>query len=165
MRKYCFVLALLLGFIVSIPNSYIQASSTRSTENIPTIQDMLDPFHPSGLNLEVVDKRQVMKRKLDIADDISTRIVLLRKHKTKIKSLVEEIQKIKDKYAKEKSKIRFFRAKHKKKKLNEKMQEELKPLENQLTRNRTMSKIQIQAILKNKELALTPEQVARIPPK
>lgn len=81
--SYC-LFFLLSAFIFSSPVIATQ------TETPPTLQQILDPSVPWGINLNLIDRRQRIMRKSGIADDFSTKIVLYQGNKSIMKKLVNE---------------------------------------------------------------------------
>lgn len=61
-----------------------------ASQTPPTLQEILDPSKPWGLNLDLVDKRQKFLRHKGDANDVSTKIVLYRGNKAIMAKKIKE---------------------------------------------------------------------------
>ena len=149
---------------------------TIASETPPTVQEILDPSKPWGLNLDLVDRRQKILRKQGDANDVSTKIMLYRKNKSlmaeKINNRITLEKKSQEIQDTAKAQLKSINALNliAKNNITKKRDQELKIIKQQIDEiNSSLTQYKdIVSKLVNNIIQLTglqPEKVAKIPPK
>ena len=149
-------------------------SHATMAEAPPSLEKILNPSQPWGLNLDLVDKRQKLLRQKGEANDFSTKIMLYRGNKTLMAKKINErqalIKKSQDVEAEATAKIKTLnplnlpgRTAVKKKKDQDLsiIQKQIEELDKSLALYKDVTSKLINNIMQ--ETGLPPEKVAKIP--
>lgn len=148
---------------ISITSLFLLAT-TSAKADIPTIEELKDPYSLYGLHLDRIDMRQKALRKTGVGNDISTQIILYRKTKTFIKDLYDQSVTLKAKIHKTEGKTsprKSTREKHKQEIII--LNKELKDIEEKIKDNKNLQAIRTKKIMEVFNLDVI--QVAKIPAK